>query len=110
MRPRSSRTEASARPSFFFTVPEKRPRTACGCHPVGHDLGDGYTLRPAQQPDDLGLLRLAWRGGCRVHDLGWFNPAARSASRLILLLLGGFAAGAARLLPRSAGVRRACPG
>src|ERR1700730_2296919 len=77
----------------------------------GHDLGDGYTLRPAQQPDDLGLLRLAWRGGfCRVRDLGCFNPAARSASRLILLLLGGFASGAARLLPRSAGVRRACLG
>jgi hypothetical protein len=32
--PRSSWAEARVSPSFFFRVPEKRPRTVCRCQPI----------------------------------------------------------------------------
>src|SRR5215472_1092015 len=45
MRPRSSLAEAIVRPSFFFRVPEKTPRTVWRCHPVA--LATSSTVAPS---------------------------------------------------------------
>src|SRR5205814_7871760 len=44
-RPRSSCAEARVSPSFFFRVPEKRPRTVCRCHPIA--LATSSTVAPS---------------------------------------------------------------
>src|SRR6516162_740649 len=31
-------SDVSVSPSFFFTVPARKPRTECGCHPVTFDI------------------------------------------------------------------------
>src|SRR5438105_14233918 len=44
-RPRSSCAEATVSPSFFFRVPEKRPRTVCRCQPIA--LAISSTVAPS---------------------------------------------------------------
>src|ERR1700720_990884 len=44
-RPRSPLAEARVRPSFFFRVPEKTPRTVCRCQPV--TLATSSTVAPS---------------------------------------------------------------
>src|SRR5215471_7598336 len=31
-------SDSSVSPSFFFTIPAKKPRTECGCHPVTFEM------------------------------------------------------------------------
>src|SRR6516165_12023659 len=38
MRPDFVFSEASVNPSFFFTIPAKKPRTECGCQPVAFEI------------------------------------------------------------------------
>src|SRR6516164_10565581 len=38
MRPDFVFSDSSVSPSFFFTIPAKKPRTECGCHPVTFEI------------------------------------------------------------------------
>src|SRR6516164_4428269 len=38
MRPDLVFSDSSVSPSFFFTTPEKKPRTECGCQPVTFEI------------------------------------------------------------------------
>src|SRR6185437_6650395 len=38
MRPDFVFSDSSVSPSFFLTVPAKKPRTECGCHPVTFEI------------------------------------------------------------------------
>jgi|SRR6516162_3893103 len=38
MRPDLVVSDSSVSPSFFFTMPAKKPRTECGCHPVTFEI------------------------------------------------------------------------
>src|SRR3974377_1874089 len=38
MRPDPVFSDSSVSPSFFFTMPAKKPRTECGCHPVTFEI------------------------------------------------------------------------
>src|SRR5262249_15058436 len=38
MRPDFVFSDSSVSPSFFFTVPAKKPRTECGCQPVTFEI------------------------------------------------------------------------
>jgi hypothetical protein len=44
---RSSWAEARVSPSFFFRVPEKRPRTVCRCQPIA--LATSSTVAPSDR-------------------------------------------------------------
>src|SRR5215475_1479584 len=38
MRPDFVFSDSSVNPSFFFTIPAKKPRTECGCQPVTFEI------------------------------------------------------------------------
>src|SRR5438067_12858949 len=70
MRPRFSRTEASVRPSLFFSVPEKRPRTVCGCHPVAAMIS--ATVTPSgRRSSPMTSACFDWRGMAAAVFATW---------------------------------------
>src|SRR6516165_442288 len=40
MRPDFVFSDSSVSPSFFFTIPAKKPRTECGCQPVTFEIAE----------------------------------------------------------------------
>ena len=84
MRPDLVFSDSSVSPSFFFTIPAKKPRTECGCQPVAFEIAAMVVpplawSRPRTR-SCLVVLPLKRDAGCvlfLVFDLSWFAGLVR---------------------------------
>src|SRR5215813_5873331 len=94
MRPDFVFSDSSVSPSFFLTVPVRKPRTECGCHPVIFEMAAMVQPRFAwSRPSTRSCLvvRTLERNArgvlCFVFDLSCFAGLVRGLSFVLTLAM-----------------------